>query len=53
MTDPHKEIARITEELRILCDSCNEAPALIIEMMEREFPFALQTKIETLISELE
>ena len=34
----HTEIARITEELRALYLNDNDAPRLITEMLEREFP---------------
>jgi hypothetical protein len=34
----HQEIARITEELRALYLNDNDAPRLIAEMLEREFP---------------
>ena len=37
----HTEIARITEELRALCHTDNDAPRLIAEMLEREFPDSL------------
>ena len=35
----HAEIARITEELRALYLNDNDAPRLITEMVEREFPY--------------
>ena len=36
--NPHKEIARITEELRAIYHNTNEGPRLIAEMVRREFP---------------
>jgi hypothetical protein len=52
----HQEIARITEELRALYLNDNDAPRLIAEMLEREFPksLTLASRVyDDLIEELE
>lgn len=56
----HTEIARITEELRALYLNDNDAPRLIAEMLEREFPESLDLasrvftdRIEELEEEIE
>ena len=39
MNTIHERIDRITEELRDIYNSSNEAPRLIHEMVKREFPY--------------